>query len=94
MSRKDIVKKLRQKYKELNISQIEVIIDTFTSSINKALKSKKNIELRSFGTFFLKEIKEKNSARNPKTGEIIYVPKKNKIRFKMSKNLKNRLNQN
>ena len=29
---------------------------------------KRSIELRGFGTFFIKEIKEKYSARNPKTG--------------------------
>ena len=49
---------------------------------------RKNVELRGFGTFFVKEIKEKHSARNPKTGEMIYVPKKNKVRFRASKKLK------
>ena len=37
---------------------------------------KKTVEIRSLGTFFVKEIKEKFSARNPRSGEIIYVPKK------------------
>jgi len=54
---------------------------------------KRSIELRSFGTFFVKEIKEKYSARNPKTGELIYVPKKNKVRFRPSKQFKEFLNQ-
>ena len=94
MSRQDIIRKLKLKHKDLSINQIEAIINTFSASISDALKSEKNIELRNFGTFFLKEIKEKKYARNPKTGELIYVPKKNKIRFKMSKNLKEKLNQN
>ena len=47
----------------------------------------KNVELRGFGTFFTKKIKEKYSARNTLTGEIIYIPEKNKIRFKSSKKL-------
>ena len=54
---------------------------------------RKSVELRGFGTFFVKEIKEKHSARNPKTGEVIYVPKKNKIRFRASKKFKAFLNQ-
>ena len=54
---------------------------------------KRPIELRGFGTFFIKEIKEKYSARNPKTGELIYVPKKNKVRFRGSKQFKEFLNQ-
>ena len=54
---------------------------------------KRPIELRGFGTFFIKEIKEKYSARNPKTGELIYVPKMNKVRFRASKEFNEFLNQ-
>ena len=60
--------------------------------IENALKNNKNGELRGFGTFFLKRIKEKFSARNPRTGETIYVPEKNKVRFRPTKNLKEVIN--
>ena len=53
---------------------------------------KKSVELRGFGTFFIKRIKEKFNARNPATSELIYVPKKNKVRFRTSKKLKDFLN--
>ena len=92
MSKQDLIKKLKHKNPSLNQSEIETIINTFSENILKALKNDKNIELRGFGTFFVKKIKEKYSARNPKTGEIIYIPEKNKIRFKMSKNLNNKIN--
>ena len=69
-----------------------MIIDIFCSSIKKALKKNKKVQLRGFGTFFVKKIKEKYSARNPRTGELIYVPEKNKIRFKASKKLNIRIN--
>ena len=39
-------------------------------------------------------IKAKYNARNPKTGEIIYVPEKKKVSFKMSKHLKQEANKN
>ena len=93
MSRPDLIKLLKEKHPNLNKLQLEKIIDTFFRSIVSALKEKKAIELRSFGTFFVKEIKQKYSARNPKTGELIYVPKKNKVRFKASKQLKEFINQ-
>lgn len=64
----------------------------FDNNIVKALKNGRKIELRGFGTFFVKKIKENYSARNPKTGELIYVPEKNKVRFKASKNLKKKIN--
>ena len=93
MSRPELIKLLKKKHPQLNKPQLETIIDTFFQSIEEALKKKRSIELRGFGTFFTKEIKEKYSARNPKTGELIYVPKKNKVRFRASKQFKEFLNQ-
>ena len=92
MSRLEILKKLREKNPTLNHQELENILDIFSESIEKALLENKNIELRGFGTIFVKTIKEKYSARNPKTGEMIYVPKKNKVRFKPSKKLKKIIN--
>ena len=92
MSRPDLIKLLKEKHPKLNKNQLEIIVDNFFKSIENALREKKSIELRSFGTFFTKEIKEKYSARNPKTGEVIYVPKKNKVRFRASKKFKKFLN--
>ena len=92
MSKQDLIKKLKHKNPSLNQSEIETIINTFSENILKALKDDKNIELRGFGTFFVKKIKEKYSARNPRTGKLIYVPEKNKIRFKASKKFKELIN--
>ena len=93
MSRPEFIKQLKAKHPKLNKSQLETIIDTFFQSIENALKEKKSVELRGFGTFFIKEIKEKYSARNPKTEELIYVPKKSKVRFRASKKFKKFINQ-
>ena len=92
MSRPELIKKLKQINPKINNSEIEIIIDTFCVNIQNALTSGMNVELRGFGTFFVKAIKEKYSARNPKTKELIYVPKKNKVRFRASKNLKKIIN--
>ena len=92
MSRQELIKKLKEKNPNLSKIELENILDTFNESIKKALIEGKNVELRGFGTFFVKEIKEKFSARNPKSGELIYVPKKNKVRFRTSKKFKQFLN--
>ena len=92
MSRPYLIKKLKEKFPDLNNLELQKILDTFNESIESALKNNKNVELRGFGTFFLKKIKEKYSARNPKTGETIYVPEKNKIRFRPTKKLKEVIN--
>jgi len=93
LSRPEIIKLLKNKHPKLNKSQLEIVIDTFFESIIIALKKKKIVEIRSFGTFFSKKIKQKFSARNPKTGELIYVPEKNKIRFRISKKFIKYLNE-
>ena len=93
MSRPDLIKLLKEKHPKLNKNQLEIIVDNFFKSIENALCEKKSVELRSFGTFFIKEIKEKFSAKNPKTQELIYVPKKNKVRFRASKKFKEFVNQ-
>ena len=41
----------------------------------------------------VKEIKENRYGRNPKTSEVIYIPKKNKIRFRASNKFKEFINQ-
>ena len=93
MSRKELIKQLKEKNPELNQSDLVSVIESFNESFEKALLEGKKIELRGFGTFFVKKIKEKYSARNPKTGELIYIPEKNKVRFKASKKLKKFINQ-
>jgi len=93
LSRPKLIKYLKSKNPNLNKSELEAVVDVFCNSLSNALLENKNIELRDFGTFFVKRIKEKYSARNPKTGELIYVPAKNKVRFKSSKRLKKFLNE-
>ena len=92
MSRDSLIKQLKHRNPNHNISDLKDVVDIFSECVVFALKSRKNIEIRGFGSFIIKKIKEKYSARNPKTGELIYVPEKNKVRFRSSKKLKNLIN--
>ena len=87
-----IIKKLHQKYPALNRSQIVAIFDIMFNTISESLIEEKPVELRDFGRFSVKIIGAKYNARNPKTGEIIYVPERKKVSFKMSKHLKQKIN--
>jgi len=93
LSRPELIKQLKSKHPKLNKPQLEIIIDTFFQSIEDSLKEKKSVFLRGFGTFFIKKIKEKYSARDPRNGKLIYVPKRNKVRFRTSKKFKEFINQ-
>ena len=88
MALQELTKKLQEKNSKLSKSDINQVVEVFSKSIVKALINKKNVELRGFGTFFVKKIKEKFSSRNPRTGKLVYVPEKNKVRFRASKKLK------
>ena len=92
MSKPDLIKKLKEKNPKLSQSELERIYDIFCNCLEKSLIKGNDIQIRGFGTLFIKKIKEKYSARNPKTGKLIYVPEKNKVRFKASKKLKNLIN--
>ena len=92
MSRESLIKQFKKINPNISDPEISQIIDCFCGTIKNSLKNNKNVELRGFGTFFIKKIKEKYSARNPRSGELIYVPEKNKVRFKISKILNYKLN--
>tara|TARA_A100001388_G_C28390750_1_gene321393 strand:+ start:235 stop:516 length:282 start_codon:yes stop_codon:yes gene_type:complete len=93
LSKQRLIKQLKQKHPYLSNSDLEDITHIFSKKILSSLKKGEKIELRGFGTFFIKKIKEKHSARNPKTGQLIYIPEKNKLRFKAGKKLKYLINQ-
>ena len=92
MVKSEIIKQLHQKHPALNRSQIKAIVDIMFDTISDSLVKEKPVELRDFGRFSVKTIKAKYNARNPKTGEIIYVAEKKKISFKISKHLKQEIN--
>ena len=92
MVKSSIIKQLHKKYSVLKLSQIEAIFNIMFDTISESLIKAKPVELRDFGRFSIKTIKAKYNARNPKTGEIIYVPEKKKVSFRMSKHLKQEIN--
>ena len=75
----------------LNKSECKVLVEDFFNEIKTALINNEEVKLSGFGNFELLDKKER-PGRNPKTGEIIYVPKKKKIRFRASKKFQEFLN--
>ena len=92
MFKLEIINQLHKKHSKLKHSQVESILTILFNEISESLIRNQPVELRGFGKFTTKTIKAKPNARNPKTGEIIYVPEKKKVSFKMSKHLKEYVN--
>src|SRR5262249_36727230 len=71
---------------------VERIVATVFDGIGSALASGNRIELRKFGTFFVKH-RSARTGRNPRTGTAVEVPRKVFPFFKCSGQLQARLNE-
>ena len=67
------------------------IVDKLFKAMRQSLIEGNRIEIRGFGVFEVKDTKPKPAARNPRTGQIIYVPARRKTHFKPGKLLKEEL---
>lgn len=86
MKKKDLIEKLAN---ELGMSktQTEVMFEEMFAAISKILEDGETVSIPRFGKF---EISQTNArvGRNPKTGESIDIPEKNKVKFRPSQKLK------
>jgi integration host factor subunit beta len=63
------------------------VVDAFLDAIKEALQQQKNIEVRGFGTFKIRQRKTR-MARNPRTGDPVEVSARPVPVFKPSKELR------
>lgn len=93
VTKKDVAKRTAQELGE-KIYTAERFVDSVFTVLRKILSEadpEVRIEIRDFGVFEVKKTKPKPKARNPRTGEIIYVPARRKTHFKAGKLLKDKL---
>ena len=93
MSRKKLIKQLKEKNPNLNQAQLETVLDFFSETISKTLKNGNSVEIRELGRWYCKTLKENFNARNPSTNELIYKPERIKVRFKSSKKFNKIINE-
>jgi DNA-binding protein HU-beta len=67
--------------------ETEAIIEGFFKTVIDSLREGKGIEIRGFGTYKVKK-KRARQARNPKTGDQVFVPEHFVPTFKFSKDFK------
>ena len=67
------------------------MVDSLFNAMRDSLIEGNRIEIRGFGVLEVKNTKPKPAARNPRTGEIVYVPARRKTHFKPGKQLKEAL---
>ena len=86
MTKADIVEKVASGT-GLTKLETEAIIEGFLNTVISSLRDGSGIEIRGFGSY---RVKKKNAryARNPRTGEKVYVPEHYVPTFKFSKDFK------
>ena len=64
-----------------------VLIDVFMAGVTESILKEGKATLPNFGTFKVKKT-EARTARNPRTGEKVFVPERFVVRFKPARKLK------
>ena len=86
-----LIKDLKKSYPNFLTRDLDKVVEIILKEIKKTLNRDEGVELRNFGTFRV-NIQKASIRRNPKTGEKVNLPKKKTIRWKMSKDLFKKLN--
>ena len=89
MTKKDMATAIAQSTGVGATRVIEIVQQVFEFIID-TLAQEGGIELRGFGVFKVKKRKPRQ-ARNPRTGERVWVPKRFVVTFKMGKEVQKRL---
>ena len=87
----ELIRELKKSYPNFLNRDLSKVIDIILKEIKDTLHRGEGVELRNFGTLRT-SIQKASIRRNPKTGEKINVPKKRTIKWKMSKDLFKKLN--
>ena len=87
----ELIKELKKSYPNFLTRDLNKIIEIILKEIKETLQRGEGVELRNFGTFRA-NVQKASIRRNPKTGEKVSVPEKRTIKWKMSKYLFKKLN--
>jgi nucleoid DNA-binding protein len=85
MTKQQLVEKVAAKA-EMGKSQVEVALDSVLELIAETLRSNERVDLRGFGSFVVKDRKERQG-RNPRTGETITIAARREASFRPGKEL-------
>lgn len=89
MTKKDIVKTISDEIGLTQLKTKEIVQKTF-DAIVRTLVADHRIELRNFGVFEVKR-RASRKARNPRTGEKVFVDEKYVVTFKPGKEMEEKV---
>ena len=93
MVRSQLLQKMCDLHPNIFRKDMEKIFEIIFLEFTKAFCRDENIEIRGFGTYKIAKRKAR-IGRNPKNSQLVQIPEKKAIKWKMSKTFFNRLNKN
>ena len=93
MVRPELLQKMCNLHTNILSRDMEKIFEIIFLEFTKAFCRDENIEIRGFGTYKIAKRKAR-IGRNPKNSQLVQIPEKKAIKWKMSKTFFNRLNKN
>ena len=93
MVRSELLQKMCNLHPNILRKDMERIFEIIFGEFVKAFSRGENIEIRGFGTYKIAKRKAR-TGRNPKNSQLVQIPEKKAIKWKMSKTFFNRLNKN
>ncbi|MCJ2039237.1 integration host factor subunit beta [Methylobacterium sp. J-059] len=92
MIRSELVQRLAAANPQLYAKDCEAVVDAIIGRLADAIVDGDRVELRGFGAFTIVEARAR-MGRNPRSGAPVSVEAKAKLRFKVGKDMRDRLNQ-
>lgn len=86
MTKAEMVEKLAGMWGGISNRQAADNLDSLVEFVRTTVKKDKVLRIPNLGTFQLRSVKRRK-ARNPRTGEEITIPARNKVAFKPAKAL-------
>ncbi|HDJ23523.1 MAG: DNA-binding protein HU [Candidatus Aminicenantes bacterium 4484_214] len=89
MNKRDIISKM-SKDAGITLDQAKKALAALIQGVSTALQRGERVTLSGFGSFEIK-LRQERMGRNPKTGKIIKISAKRKVKFNPSQQLENSL---
>ncbi len=90
MTKSELIAQIASKTNIMTKQQVEFIVNGVFDLLQSALVSGSKVEIRGFGSFRVREKKEK-TGRNPRTGAVVHIPAGRVPYFRPSIDIKEQL---
>ena len=87
----ELIEALQKRMPDMMLRDVELAVNAILEQIARALETGGRVEVRGFGVFSLHQHPARK-ARNPKTGEAVYLPSRSVVHFKPGKEMRDRAN--